>query len=112
MTQPNVGDDDLADVLAACDEALAGGEPAALAADSGLPPAQARLLKNLACVRRLRQVWPRQASTLTDGKKAAGSERPILERLGRFQIGKELGCGGFGIVYLAFDPQLARTVAL
>ncbi|MGE3819894.1 MAG: protein kinase [Isosphaeraceae bacterium] len=37
---------------------------------------------------------------------------PPLERLGRYQILKELGRGGFGLVYLAFDAQLERHVAL
>ncbi|MCA9094488.1 MAG: protein kinase, partial [Planctomycetaceae bacterium] len=33
-------------------------------------------------------------------------------RLGRFEIGRKLGEGTYGIVYLAFDPQLKRNVAL
>jgi serine/threonine protein kinase len=33
-------------------------------------------------------------------------------RLGRFAIRQELGRGGYGIVYLAYDPQLRRDVAL
>src|SRR4029078_10742158 len=33
-------------------------------------------------------------------------------RLGRYTIGQPLGAGGMGEVYLAFDPELERTVAL
>lgn len=34
------------------------------------------------------------------------------QRIGRFQIEKQLGSGAFGNVYLAFDPQLDRFVAI
>lgn len=38
---------------------------------------------------------------------------PVLkDRFARFSIVKELGTGGFGIVYQAFDPNLERDVAL
>jgi serine/threonine-protein kinase len=34
------------------------------------------------------------------------------ERVGRFEILREIGRGGFGIVYEALDPELGRTVAV
>src|SRR5262249_32413905 len=42
---------------------------------------------------------------------ALPDEQP-LSSLGRFQLRKELGRGGFGIVYLADDPLLGRSVAV
>ena len=41
---------------------------------------------------------------------AVGQELP--KRIGRFVIDSVLGRGGFGIVFLAYDPQLDRRVAL
>src|SRR5581483_9474741 len=35
-----------------------------------------------------------------------------VECIGRFQIRTKLGAGAFGTVYRAFDPQMAREVAL
>lgn len=44
-------------------------------------------------------------------KKTAGGE-PTLKNLARYQIKKELGRGGMGTVYRAYDPDLKRDVAL
>src|SRR5438552_3076714 len=88
------------DLLAACDDALAAGA----AADTSTPgpDLQPRLERDLACVRRLRRVL---------GQPAAAPALPWTT-LGRFQLRHELGRGGCGIVYLAFDPLLNRQVAL
>ncbi|WP_435010833.1 WD40 repeat domain-containing serine/threonine protein kinase [Tundrisphaera lichenicola] len=36
----------------------------------------------------------------------------VTERIGKYVLLKQIGYGGFGVVYRAFDTQLGRTVAL
>jgi eukaryotic-like serine/threonine-protein kinase len=55
-----------------------------------------------ACVSLLDRVWPRVAPPADQ----------LPERLGRFKILGELGRGGFGVVFLAEDPDLGRKLAL
>ncbi len=44
--------------------------------------------------------------------RTADAEPAPLRRIGRFQIERELGRGGLGVVFLAYDPVLNRRVAL
>jgi serine/threonine protein kinase len=36
----------------------------------------------------------------------------ILQTIGRYQVARELGLGGMGVVYLAKDPFIDRSVAI
>ena len=64
---------------------------------------------------------PESETVVPDLKKTMESEKgparetsggPTPRSVGRYQIDKFLGEGGFGMVYKAYDPQLERDVAL
>lgn len=49
---------------------------------------------------------------VTAGPDAGAGELPIPTHIGRYEVVRELGVGGFGVVYEARDPALARRVAI
>ena len=113
--EPTQSRDSLLPLLVAFDEGLAAGRepelavPPDLAEDFGAARSVLRLLN---------EAWPRAESgdTTVDHSKA-GSRMPGpigggSSRLGRFRVVRELGRGGFGVVYLADDPTLGRQVAV
>lgn len=111
MTTP--GDDEsFAAELAGLDEALAAGRTPTIDA-----PVSERAKRGLNALQALRHLRPRQAEQPTrhwaDAPTlgtASSDELPL--RLGRFHIIRELGRGGFGVVFLAHDPKLHRDVAV
>jgi hypothetical protein len=118
--------------LLAYEEALAAGSPPDAGPTSGAevdPVVQERFEQAKAFLQLMRCVWPRSEEQTPDrpptqpglrpadpvGVEAGGPAplpRPSLTHLGRFEIRKELGRGGFGVVFLAHDPILGRLVAL
>jgi hypothetical protein len=102
-------DEHCASLLAACDDALAAGEPSAILDSAEIAPElRRRLERGMSAVRLLRQVLARNPP---NGNAPDTSELP-WKTLGRFEIRRELGRGAYGLVYLAYDPQLCREVAL
>ncbi len=90
-------EDPALEALLAFDEALAaGGDPSAIDAP-GSPWHDVHQ-----CQRLLEAVWPR-GTPMPPGPGG---------RIGGFAIVRELGRGGFGVVFLAEDPDLRRRVAL
>src|SRR6516164_1985752 len=64
-----------------------------------------RLRRSQRCLRLLEEIWPNR-------NEQTNYPDELAQRIDRFEIVRELGRGGFGIVYLADDPDLGRAVAL
>ncbi|WP_337173090.1 serine/threonine-protein kinase [Paludisphaera sp.] len=113
-TEPTPGSRlSLAEWLDRYDEALLRGETPPDPAEVG--GADAEGLRNLLDMldRTLRPTGSAPGTlTHASGSGGEGSASPPREAIGRFIIEEELGRGGYGIVYRAFDSTIGRRVAV
>ncbi len=109
MSELSMSEEEIQQVVE-LDESLARGEHHAITASAGFA-ANERLAKQLRCIQLLRQSAHEQSNdSVQQLLPSLGKKFPI--QLGKFEIREELGRGGYGVVFLAFDRVMGRDVAL
>ncbi len=112
------GDEPLDSLLLAYDSSLADGDArSAPTIDPALPVEVAeRLHRTVELLDLFEQARRSGDISAADFWLASADDdsaaRPALDRIGRFEIKRELGRGAYGVVFLADDPLLRRQVAL
>ena len=64
------------------------------------------------CRRVLAQLLDLHSDTVTPSSGKSKNDAPASLKVGRFELGRELGAGGLGVVFEAVDPVLGRKVAI
>jgi tRNA A-37 threonylcarbamoyl transferase component Bud32 len=101
--------------MAQCDEAFSRDGLAPLPDNAATQPRDDQRQRLWECLRLLRLAQPTDmpAEAVTTTPDVSVPQAGALpSRFGRFLIRRELGRGGFGIVFLAEDPHLKRLIAL
>lgn len=115
-------EEELADLLALLDEALAAGVPLSLPLGQATSTDMTGLAEDLACLQLLNQLRPRFRGALTPAtrvtlfgeapSKVSAPDARLGTQLGKYRIIARLGKGGMGVVYEAEDSLLKRKVAI
>ncbi|HYH69172.1 MAG TPA: serine/threonine-protein kinase [Urbifossiella sp.] len=111
---PDPTDRAFGDYVAACADALARGDATPSPPPAASPGRCAKARSALRLLARVRHSDAALPDTLPGDCPSGNTEfaSPVGRRIGRYELGRELGRGGMGVVYLARDTDLDRAVAV